>query len=73
MDVPEAKSCGEELRGILLPRCHICNQVPERGIRGGIRVKKAFICSKCEQEMVFMKVGTRAYLKLIEKIKQIFR
>jgi hypothetical protein len=73
MDVSRDSCCGEVRRGILLPICHICNQVPEKGIRGGIRVKKAFICTKCEQEMVFTKVGTHAYMKLLEKIKQIFK
>jgi len=59
--------------GLLLPRCRICNQVPREGIRGGIRLKKAFICTKCEQELAHIDVGSVNYQYILEKIKEILK
>ncbi len=60
-------------KALLLPRCHICNQVPKEGIRGGIRVKKAFICNRCEQAITNVDVGSAYYHILLEKIKKILK
>lgn len=60
-------------RGILLPRCILCEQVPNDGIRGGIRVKRAFICTKCEQQLIQSDVSSIDYQKILEKIKMILK
>jgi hypothetical protein len=57
----------------LLPRCTICSQVPRGGIRGGIKLKKAFICTQCEQEIANVDVGSANYQVLLEKIKRILK
>lgn len=59
--------------GELLPRCYFCGEVPAEGIRGGIKVKKAFICMKCEKEIVLLKVGAPGYQELMEKIKRVLK
>jgi hypothetical protein len=58
---------------MILPRCHICSEVPPLGIRGGIRLKKTFICSACEQQLVQTEVATAQYLRILEKLKEIFK
>ena len=63
----------EAAKAILLPRCTICNQVPKEGIRGGIKLKKAFICTQCEQEIANVDVGSANYQILLEKIKRILK
>jgi hypothetical protein len=60
-------------RGVLLPRCIMCGQVPQGGIRGGIKVKKAFICTSCEQQLIYSDVGSIKYQIFLEKIKQILK
>ncbi len=60
-------------KAIILPRCRICNQVPKEGIRGGIKLKKAFICTHCEQEIANVDVGSENYQILLEKIKTILK
>lgn len=59
--------------GILLPRCRICNQVPQEGIRGGIKLKRAFICNQCEQDIINVDVGSEQYEILLQKIKSILK
>ncbi|MDD4803111.1 MAG: sigma factor G inhibitor Gin [Syntrophomonas sp.] len=58
---------------IILPRCRICNQVPAGGIRGGIKINKAFICTPCEQEITNMDARSAEYRIIIEKIKRILK
>lgn len=68
-------ACAEpkSFEGILLPRCYFCNMVPEDGIRGGVKVKKAFICRKCEEAIVAMEVGSPGYNIVITKLKELFK
>ncbi|MGS0763090.1 sigma factor G inhibitor Gin [Syntrophomonas curvata] len=73
MEMPEA--CGNNntrTAGILLPRCHFCGQVPEKGIRGGIRIRKAFICERCEAHIVSLQAGCSEYRYLLEELKKIW-
>jgi superfamily II helicase len=63
----------EPARANILPRCTICNQIPKEGIRGGIKLKKAFICTRCEQDIANVDVGSASYQILLEKIKRILR
>jgi hypothetical protein len=60
-------------KAVLLPRCQICNQVPKDGIRGGIRVKRSFICTRCEQDITNVDVGSAYYQLILEKIKKILK
>lgn len=69
----EAKKRMVKSMGVLLPRCYFCGEVPPGGIRGGIKVKKAFICIKCEKEIVALQVGAPGYHELLEKIKQVLK
>jgi hypothetical protein len=60
-------------KGILLPRCHICSQVPAEGFRSGIRIKKAFICKQCETDIINMDMASARYELIMNKIKSIFK
>lgn len=60
-------------KAVVLPVCSLCDNVPTNGIRDGIKLKKLFICSTCEYEIVNMEVGSEGYEKLLEKIKRTFR
>lgn len=65
---------GEIYQGaIVLPRCSICNQVPVEGLRDVIKVGKAWICKKCEQEIVNLEVGSPKYGLILDKIKRVWR
>lgn len=59
--------------GVLLPRCYFCSEVPPEGIRGGIKLKKAFICRRCEKEIVSLQVGAPGYQELLEKLKRVLK
>ncbi|MGB4018561.1 MAG: sigma factor G inhibitor Gin [Syntrophomonadaceae bacterium] len=57
--------------GTLLPRCYFCGEVPALGIHGGVMIKKAFICSACEQDIVNLQVDSTNYRAVINKLKEI--
>jgi hypothetical protein len=60
-------------KGTLLPRCVMCDQVPPGGLRDGIRLKRAFICTQCEQKLTHSHVGSLYYQTMLEKIKAILK
>jgi hypothetical protein len=60
-------------RGVLLPRCSLCAEVPEQGIKGGIKLKKAFICNQCEEKISHAEMDSDYYEILIEKLKDILK
>ena len=41
------------------------------GIHGGVMIKKAFICSACEQDIVNLQVDSTNYRAVINKLKEI--
>ncbi|NLF45817.1 MAG: hypothetical protein GX581_07060 [Syntrophomonadaceae bacterium] len=47
--------------------------IPERGIRGGIRLKKGFICHACEKDIVSLTADTCLYEERKEKIKALIK
>lgn len=63
----------KERKGKILPNCYLCGEVPENGIMGGLKLKKAFICKKCEQEIVRLRIDSPLYEEFKEKIKKILR
>jgi hypothetical protein len=58
--------------GVILPRCHLCGEVPEKGLRGGIKIKKIFICERCETQIVSLQVGCSEYNYLLQELKKIW-
>jgi len=56
---------------MLLPRCALCDQVPEGGIRSGVKVKNAFICDACQAELLIIDVGSQRYNSIVDKVKRI--
>lgn len=60
-------------KGNILPVCSICNQVPDLGIKGVIRMGKAWICLACEQEIIHLEVGSPGYGLMIEKIRRVWK
>ncbi|MDD2372888.1 MAG: sigma factor G inhibitor Gin [Syntrophomonadaceae bacterium] len=67
-----AEAGGKSITGVLLPRCHLCGEVPENGIRGGIRIRKTFICEKCESHIVSLQAGGSKYQMVLEQLKKIW-
>lgn len=63
----------EDKKGILLPRCCFCKQVPEDGICGGIKLKKGFLCKNCEWEIINVELGSSHYQEVLEKIKNLLK
>ncbi len=58
-------------RGKVLPVCSICSKVPSGGIRDGIRLNKAFICTSCEQQIAHSDIDSDSYQLLVDKIRRI--
>jgi len=70
MDSSASIASGGE-SGILLPRCLVCGEVPAGGIRDGLKLKRGFICSCCEQKIVNLQPGSTDYDDIIVKLKGI--
>lgn len=60
-------------KGLVLPVCSICNQVPSQGIRGVIRVGRAWICWNCEQEIMDLEIGSPKYGVMLEKLRRVWK
>ena len=77
MDYMQAGSKGMEIndgyKAMVLPVCSICNNVPLQGIRGVIRVGRAWICMACEQEITDLEVGSPKYGVMIEKLRRVWK
>lgn len=58
-----------EKYGNLLPRCVMCGEVPRAGISSGIVVKKRFICSECEKNLVINQLTVGDYKHLVEEFR----
>jgi len=58
---------------VVLPCCSICNEVPAEGIKGVIRVGKAWICGDCEQEIVELEIGDPNYGVILDRIRKVWR
>ena len=77
MDYVQSGSKGAETsdshQAMILPVCSICNNVPLQGIKGVIRVGRAWICRSCEQEIMHLEVGSPAYGEMVEKIRRVWK
>lgn len=77
MDYIQRESKGTETsdrhQAMILPVCSICNIVPQQGIKGVIRVGRAWICRTCEQEIMHLEVGSPGYGIMIEKIRRVWK
>ncbi len=56
----------------LLPLCIICNSTPPGGLRDGIYLEKAFICSICEQEILFTQRQEKRYGEIVRALKRLW-
>ncbi|MDK2822287.1 MAG: Inhibitor of sigma-G Gin [Clostridia bacterium] len=55
----------------LLPKCILCNQVPELGIRDGFLLIGQFVCSKCEQKLLTLSYNDPTYNIMVQKLREI--
>lgn len=60
-------------QAVILPVCSMCNRVPRQGIKGVIRVGKAWICLACEQEILRLEVGSPDYGVMLKKIRKVWK
>ncbi|QGU00588.1 hypothetical protein SYNTR_1994 [Candidatus Syntrophocurvum alkaliphilum] len=73
MEVQRNLSHETEKTAIILPVCGLCGNVPNEGLRDGIKLKKLFICTQCENDIVNLEVGSEGYERLLERIKKTFK
>lgn len=69
---PQAMENNHRAGAAVLPVCSICSEVPELGIRGVIRVGKAWLCQTCELEITLLEVGSAEYGVMLKKIKKVW-
>ena len=62
-----------ENRATVLPVCSFCGNVPAVGIKGVIRVGKAWLCQACEWKIVMLEVGSTEYGTMLEKIRRVWK
>jgi len=56
----------------VVPVCALCKAVPPQGMRAGFYLKRVFICSHCEAELINSKPEyQREYQRAIARIKRI--
>lgn len=63
----------ERARGKVLPYCYICEQVPERGIKGVLKLGRKFICRECENKIITCDINSPDYEKIIKIIKELWK
>ena len=59
-------------KATVLPVCSFCSQVPAQGIKGGIKVGKAWLCQACELKIILSEIGSNDYMILLEKIRKVW-
>jgi len=53
----------------LLPKCILCNKVPENGIRDGFLLLNQFICSSCEDIILSLSYNDPIYNEMVQQLK----
>lgn len=61
------------VKGQVLPRCVLCEEVPVNGIAGGYLINGMFLCETCESAIVELEVGSSRYKYYVERIKRLLR
>lgn len=56
----------------VLPICVVCKSTPPKGRREGIYLKNAFICRKCERELLFTGRQGSRYREFLNALKFIW-
>lgn len=56
----------------VVPRCSICKQIPVGGIRGGFKLRRAFLCLNCESIIMATPVGSDDYHRIMAGLRSIY-
>lgn len=59
-------------RDCVVPRCSVCYQIPRAGIRGGLKLRKAFLCQECESILMETPVGGSDYLRIMAGLRSVY-
>ncbi|WP_054695263.1 sigma factor G inhibitor Gin [Syntrophomonas palmitatica] len=68
----ETKKLPEKF-GMLVPRCAICEKVPQGGIREGIKIRRGFICTNCERMIIGVDAGSNEYNQILLKLRTLIK
>ncbi|SMB86978.1 Inhibitor of sigma-G Gin [Desulfonispora thiosulfatigenes DSM 11270] len=60
-----------EKKNNLLPKCVLCEKVPQLGINDGFLLSRQFICSDCEKIILSLDYNDKKYQELVEKLRLI--
>ncbi|NLO96862.1 MAG: hypothetical protein GX091_02100 [Peptococcaceae bacterium] len=55
----------------LFPKCEICSLTPSLGLYDGFRLRKKFVCAKCEEIIIKTAFEDSQYQVNIQNIKRI--
>jgi len=61
----------EDTKDNLLPKCILCNQVPELGIKDGFFLLGQFVCSKCEEKILTLSYHDPTYNAMVQQLKDV--
>lgn len=61
------------VKATVLPVCSFCSQIPKQGIKGVMRVGKAWLCQACETKIMLLEVGSTDYEIMIDKMRNIWK
>ncbi|HRX22454.1 MAG TPA: sigma factor G inhibitor Gin [Syntrophomonadaceae bacterium] len=70
---PPATGKCQRIGAVLLPVCSFCGEVPARGIKGVVRVGKAWLCQTCEGKIIRLEVGSNDYETMLAKMKRVWQ
>ncbi|MGI6434014.1 MAG: sigma factor G inhibitor Gin [Syntrophomonadaceae bacterium] len=59
-------------RDCVVPRCSVCHQIPRAGIRGGLKLCKAFLCQECESILMATPVGSSDYHRIMAGLRSVY-
>ena len=74
MDIAQLPECLESGRKRkIVPWCMICGEVPERGICGGMKLNRHFLCHECETLLINTPIGSETYHRMMEGMRHLFK
>lgn len=56
----------------VVPRCSVCLEIPAAGLRGGLKLGKAFLCHECETLLMKTPVGSLEYHRIMEGLRSVY-